>query len=100
VAHAHGGRGYRWANEQTSLADMKRKVPETMGASFALIERDMLRGPWVMGEAFTICDPYLFTIAQWLERDGVDLSGLPKVSDHRKRMSERPAVRKVVAEES
>jgi glutathione S-transferase len=100
VAHAHGGRGYRWAAEETSLADMKRKVPETMGASFALIERDMLRGPWVMGETFTICDPYLFTIAQWLERDGVDLSHLPKIFDHRKRMSERPAVRKVVAEES
>jgi glutathione S-transferase len=100
VAHAHGGRGYRWAAEETSFADMKCKVPETMGASFALIERDMLKGPWVMGETFTICDPYLFTIAQWLERDGVDLADLPKVFDHRKRMSERPAVRKAIAEES
>jgi glutathione S-transferase len=53
-----------------------------------------------MGETFTICDPYLFTIAQWLERDGVDLADLPKVFDHRKRMSERPAVRKAIAEES
>jgi glutathione S-transferase len=100
VAHAHGGRGYRWAAEQTSFADMKCRVPETMGASFALIERGMLKGPWVMGETFTICDPYLFTIAQWLERDGVDPAALPKVFDHRKRMSERPAVRKAIAEES
>src|SRR5690606_5242189 len=30
VAHAHKGRGYRWATEETSFADMKRKVPETM----------------------------------------------------------------------
>jgi glutathione S-transferase len=100
VAHAHGGRGYRWAAEESSFADMKRKVPETMAACFGLIERDMLKGPWVMGETFTICDPYLFTISQWLERDGVELSQLPKVSDHRKRMSERPAVRKALAEES
>lgn len=99
VAHAHRGRGYRWASDEASFADMKRKVPETVGASFALIERDMLRGPWVMGETYTICDPYLFTLAQWLERDGVDLSALPKVADHRKRMSERPAVQKVLAEE-
>jgi glutathione S-transferase len=99
VAHAHRGRGYRWADDEASYADMKRKVPQTMGACFALIERDMLRGPWVMGETFTICDPYLFTIAQWLEGDGVDLSTLPRVSDHRQRMSERPAVRKVLAEE-
>ena len=91
-------RGYRWAVEESSFADMKRKVPETMAACFALIERDMLKGPWVMGEQYTVCDPYLFTIARWLEGDGVDLAPLPKVAAHRKRMSERPAVQKVLAE--
>jgi glutathione S-transferase len=100
VAHAHRGRGYRWAADEASFADMKRMVPKTVGASFALIERDMLKGPWVMGENYTICDPYLFTLAQWLEGDGVDLSSLPRVTDHRKRMSERPAVRKAIADES
>ena len=99
INHAHKMRGYRWAVEESSFADMKRKVPETMAASFALIERDMLKGPWVMGEQYTICDPYLFTIAGWLEGDGVDLATLPKVAAHRKRMSERPAVQKVLADE-
>ena len=99
IAHAHKMRGYRWATEDTSFADMKRKVPETMGACFALIERNMLKGPWVMGEQYTICDPYLYTIALWLEGDSVDLAGLPKVADHRKRMSERPAVQKVLAQQ-
>ena len=68
IAHAHKMRGYRWATEDSSFADMKRKVPETMGACFALIERDMLKGPWVMGEQYTICDPYLFTIARMARR--------------------------------
>jgi glutathione S-transferase len=99
VAHAHKGRGYRWATDEASFADMKRKVPQSVGASFALIERDMLKGPWVMGDSYTICDPYLFTLAQWLEGDSVDLSTLPKVIEHRNRMSERPAVRKVLDEE-
>jgi glutathione S-transferase len=99
VAHAHKGRGYRWATDESSFADMKRKVPESVGACFALIERDMLKGPWVMGEQYTVCDPYLFTLALWLEGDSVDLAGLPKVADHRKRMSERPAVKKVLVEE-
>jgi glutathione S-transferase len=99
VAHAHKMRGARWATEETSFADMKRKVPETMTACFTLIERDMLRGPWVMGEQYTICDPYLYTIAGWLEGDGVDLSKLPKVVAHRKRMEERSAVATVLAEE-
>jgi glutathione S-transferase len=99
VAHAHKQRGARWATEETTFADMKRMVPKTVGACFALIERDMLKGPWVMGEQYTICDPYLYTIATWLEGDGVDLAALPKVADHRKRMAERPAVQKVLAEQ-
>ena len=57
----------------------------------------MLRGPWVMG-GIMVCDPYCLR-RQWLEGDGVDLATLPKVADHRKRMSERPAVQKVLADE-
>ena len=98
IAHAHKMRGPRWATEESSFADMKRKVPETMAACFALIEQKMLRGPWVMGEHYTICDPYLFTIAQWLEGDSVDINAFPKVADHFKRMSDRPAVQKAFAE--
>lgn len=99
VAHAHRMRGYRWASEETSFADMKRMVPKTVGACFALIERHMLKGPWVMGESYTVCDAYLFTLAGWLEIDSVDVASLPKVADHRLRMAERPAVRKVLAEQ-
>jgi glutathione S-transferase len=101
VAHAHRMRGHRWvdANDKAAIAAMQRKVPESVGEAFALVEREMLRGPWVMGERYTICDPYLFTLAQWLEADGVDPARLPKVIDHRRRMSERAAVKKAVAEE-
>ena len=99
VAHAHKMRGARWATEETSFADFKRKVPETMTACFTLIERDMLKGPWVMGEQYTICDAYLYTIELWLEGDGVDLKSLPRVADHMKRMSERPAVKKVMGQQ-
>jgi glutathione S-transferase len=99
VAHAHRMRGYRWADDPAAIAAMQRKVPESVGACFELIEGKMLKGPWVMGETYTICDPYLFTIAQWMEQDGVDPSRFPKVKDHRRLMSERPQVQKAVAEE-
>lgn len=101
VAHAHRMRGHRWvdANDKTSIAAMQRKVPESVGEAFAMVEREMLRGPWVMGERYTICDPYLFTLAQWLEADGVDPARIPKVIDHRRRMAERASVKKAIAEE-
>jgi len=99
VAHAHRMRGYRWADDPQAIAAMQRKVPESVASCYQLVEENMLQGPWVMGESYTICDPYLFTMAQWLEQDGVDPSRFPKVIDHRRRMSERPQVRKAIAEE-
>lgn len=100
VAHAHKGRGPRWADEESSIADMKRKVPQTMTACFDLIESRMLKGPWAMGQAFTVADPYLFLVTRWAEGDGVDLSRLPRVSDHYARMQARPSVRTVLAREA
>jgi glutathione S-transferase len=100
VAHAHRMRGYRWVDDPSAIEAMKKKVPETVAACFELIESKMLRGPWVMGETYTICDPYLFTLAQWMEADGVDPARFPKVRDHRNRMSERPAVSKALAAEA
>ncbi|MGZ3309190.1 MAG: glutathione S-transferase family protein [Xanthobacteraceae bacterium] len=99
VAHSHRMRGNRWADEPAAITAMQRKVPESVSACYDLIEENMLRGPWVMGESYTICDPYLFTMAQWLEQDGVDPARFPKVISHRRRMSERPAVQKAIAEE-
>jgi glutathione S-transferase len=99
VAHAHRVRGSRWADDPAAIAEMKRKAPETVTACFDLIEGEMLKGPWVMGETYTICDPYLFTVAEWLDGDGVDLSRLPRVIDHRTRMAQRQAVRKAISEE-
>jgi glutathione S-transferase len=99
VAHAHRGRSYRWANDEASFADMKRKVPETVGACFELIETRMFRGPWAMGEDYSVADPYLFTLASWLEGDGVDIARFPRVADHRARMAERESVKRAIEQE-
>ena len=92
-------RGYRWADDAAAIAAMQRKVPQAVGACYELIDHDMLQGPWVMGESYTICDPYLFTLAQWLEADGVEAARIPRVRDHRARMAQRPAVKRAIAAE-
>jgi glutathione S-transferase len=97
VAHAHRMRGYRWADDPVALADMKRKVPQNVADCFALIETEMFSGPFVMGDRYTICDPYLYTLATWLEGDGVDPARFPKILAHRARMAARPAVQAVAA---
>ncbi len=99
VNHAHKGRGYRWVEPEDTAAieAMRRKVPRTMTESFTLIEEQMLQGPWVLGERFSTCDLYLFTIAGWLEGDGVDIARFPKVADHYRRVQALPAAQKVLA---
>lgn len=98
INHAHGRRGARWADQQSSFEDMKAKVPETMMASMRMIELDYFEGPWVMGEQYTVADAYLHTISNWLEGDGVDIRDLPIIRDHHERMSERPSVQRALAD--
>ena len=100
VAHAHRPRGYRWADDPAAIEAMKKKVPQTVGECFALIEREFFAGPFVMGKDYTVCDGYLYTISQWLSADGVDIARTPKIAEHFRRVGERPAVRKAVAEET
>jgi Glutathione S-transferase len=95
--HAHRVRGSRWADEESSLADMKRRVPGNMAACYGLIEANFFRGPFVMGERLTIADPYLFTIDTWLKSDGVDIADFPRLHEHYRRMLDRPAVQAAIA---
>ncbi|MDR3525371.1 MAG: glutathione S-transferase family protein [Acetobacteraceae bacterium] len=99
VAHAHKNRGRRWVDDEVALAAIRKKVPESMEATCRLIEDGLLQGPWVMGEHYTICDPYLFAVARWLEADGVDATlRLPRIAEHRARMLARPATARLMAE--
>lgn len=98
VNHAHGRRGTRWADEQSSFDDMKRKVPETMAAAMQAIEYGMLEGPWVLGENYSVADPYLFTMSSWLKGDGVDIDRLPRIKDHMQRMAARDSVKRALAD--
>ena len=99
VAHAHRMRGNRWVDDPAAIAAMQKKVPQSVGACFELIEREYLTGRWVLGDRYTVSDMYLFTLAQWLEADGVDPKRFPKVLRHRTEMAQHPVVSKVVASE-
>lgn len=97
VAHAHKLRGSRWADDPAAIEAMRRKVPESVGACFEMIETRFFRGPWAMGERFTIADPYLFVFAEWMEGDGVNPARFPKVIAHRTAMQARASVQRVNA---
>ena len=97
VNHAHKLRGARWSDDVAAHESMRRKVAENMTDCAALIEASMFKGPWVMGVNYSVADPYLYTVGQWLEGDGVDTSQFTKLLDHRQRMRDRPAVQRAEA---
>ncbi len=98
VAHAHRRRASRWADDAAAQSAMSAKVPANMRDGFSLIEAE-LSGPWVMGDIYSVADPYLFTIAGWLGHDDVDLAEFPRVADHFARVGARPAVQRALAAE-
>ncbi len=96
-AAAHRVRGNRWADDPAAIAELRRKAPLVFADAMGLIEAEYLETPWIMGAAYSVADPYLYTVTTWLARDGIDIAQFPKIADHFARMGERPAVQRVLA---
>ena len=97
VNHAHKMRGYRWADQQSSYDDMTAKVPETMTASCAYLEPQIV-GPYLFGPEPTLADFYLYAISCWLEGDGVKTSDFPNLTAWKTTMETRASVQKTLAD--
>lgn len=99
IAHAHGPRASRWADEAEAQAAMKRKVQANMTECAAFIEQHHLRddAPWVLGAQYSVADGYLFTVTGWMQGDGVELARYPRLHAHWQRMQARPAVQQALA---
>jgi glutathione S-transferase len=47
---------------------------------------------YLMGDAFSVADAYLFTVVNWTPRTGIDIAGLKNLGAFQARMMARPAV--------
>jgi len=97
IAHAHKMRGHRWVDDEAAIKAMTENVPRTMAMCFDMIEEQMLKGPWVHGNTFSISDPYLYRMSTWLASDGVDINRYEKVKTHHDLMAQRDSVKVVEA---
>jgi glutathione S-transferase len=97
VAHAHKHRGYRWVNSAEAQAAMKAKVGENMAECARMIESHYFKGPYVLGQHYSICDPYLALIFRWLKADGVNVNHYAKLCEHHALMKTRESFQRVMA---
>ena len=97
VAHAHKHRGNRWVDNEEAEKAMTAKVLENMTECASMIETHYFKGPYVLGENYSICDPYLALIFRWLYLDGVKISAFPGLCKHNELMKERVSMQKAMA---
>ena len=96
VAHAHKHRGARWVDDETARVHMRAKVHQNMTECAAVIETNYLRGPWVLGDRYSMCDPYLALVTRWLSDDGIEVAQFPKITAHNHAMRARPSMQSVL----
>ena len=66
---------------------------------FGELEQRIGKGPWAIGSAYTIADPYVAIMHRWGYTAELDMKQFPALSEHSKRVRERPAVQRVIERE-
>lgn len=63
----------------------------------ALAEHHLLKGPFVMGEQYTVADGYLSVFTRWSRQAGIlDAGDYPKLNAHLDAVQARPAVQRAL----
>jgi glutathione S-transferase len=71
------------------------------GMTFQLapLERELGERPWLLGDAWSVLDAYLFWVWFRIAGAGFDTAPFPHIAAHHERMRERPAVVRALARE-
>jgi glutathione S-transferase len=80
--------------------DQRRALVDRIRGRLAYVDGELGRRPWLVGDTYSVADIYLFVIASWCERFGIDPGGWPSLVTWRDRIAARPAVRDALAAEA
>jgi len=72
--------------------DWKKAVGATLMARVGYVNEQLEGKPYLMGDAFTVADAYLFTVLSWAAYVKLDLSSFGAVTAYLQRVAARPAV--------
>lgn len=80
-------------------AEYKTVVIDRLQSRLKWVDGELAGRQYLMGERFSVADPYLFTVTGWAPHVGVDISGLAGIAAFRARVAARPAVQAAMKEE-
>lgn len=72
--------------------DWKKALGATLMTRVGYVNEQLEGKPYLMGEAFTVADAYLFTVLSWAAYVKLDLSSFGAVTAYLQRVAARPAV--------
>lgn len=79
--------------------DYKATAKENLASRFEWIDRQLAGRAYLMGDAFSVADAYLFTVVSWSHPLKIDLSRYPNLLAFQKRVAARPKVREAMLAE-
>lgn len=78
--------------------DVKRYAHDKVASRMGVLQRHLAAHAFLV-ETFSVADAYLVTVLNWASHGGVDLAQWPEVERYYRRLAERPAVARALAEE-
>ena len=98
----HGGFGpiyrARAAGVERSEVELASDCDRLRGL-FHEIDVLLAPGPWLLGDRYSLADPYPLTFLRWARRLELDVTDHRHWTAHARRLVERPAVRRALARE-
>ena len=76
----------------TTHPDTKAAALERLQSRLKWVEGELAGKQYLLGDQFTVADGYLFTVTNWPQYLGVDLTPYPNLVAYRGRVGSRPAV--------
>jgi glutathione S-transferase len=91
------GRPERYSDDAAAHPSLKSKALENAVHYLGMIEDGLFKGPYVIGDQYTVADGYLFTFSQLVTRMNLDAKRFAKILGHQERVGARPAVKRALA---
>lgn len=94
----------RWMNEGSTagVAELKARAQARVGPLLDQLDAELARhgGPWFLGEAFTVLDPYVFTLCRWTRNfSSAPARDRQHLGPYLRHVLARPAVQRTLANE-
>ncbi len=80
-------------------AEYKATATDKLMSRLKWVDGELAGKQYLMGDDFSVADPYLFTVTSWAPRVGVDITGFANLAAFRERMAARPAVQAAMRHE-